>query len=591
MKDFRGYVQKNPLKFAMCANLVFCLLSFVAVNLLGGGLVSIAAAAVLFLICQTVLILLANDPKEITASLLNHKVLSVLCFIVMLRTLMTLGQFYLSAAQVPNYAGIGIRVSVLLFYGIACFFWLISRKEMSFAKIYPVLCLVFGISTGIVFPPNTIADEPKHLRTAYYVSNMMMGVEKPAEGIYMRADDAHYEMKYYSYDLNDMETFYEDLSKPLEDGKLILVADTGEKERTLEYTQRPAVFDTELYQYIIPAAGISLGRLLGLNTPCTYLLSRLFNLLFFTALITLAVKLIPIGKSIVFTAGLLPMTLQLAASPSREVFRISMAVLAFALTLYLFYDEERNRKYDKAVWVILAVACIALFPLRTYVYSFISVLPVLIILRRKNILSNKMIRNLVIAAAGAAVILLALKYLVFPGDIVEVPKRLLSYTPEQRYTIQYFINHPLSAFSLLKNTFWAMTGWYYETMIGSQLGWLDYGIPVVFVQVFGGLLLFSALHRDYEKFTLPPVLRYSLVVFCILSYAAILMGLALIWTPEGASVVDGVQGRYFIPLIVPLLISFRTERITAEKKSDMICVCTQFAALVFMVEFLALRML
>lgn len=591
MTNLRSTVQKNPLRFALCANLVFCILSFIVVNVLGGGLVSIAVVAALFLLCQMVLILLANESEDITVSLLNHKVLSVLCFVVMLRTLMTLGQFWLSAGQAPNYAGIGIRISVLLFYGIACFFWLITRKELSYAKIYPVLCLVFGISIGIVFPPNTIADEPKHLRTAYYVSNIMIGVEKPAEGIYMRADDAHYEMKYFSYELGDMEAFYADLAKPLEDGKLILVADTGEKERTLEYTQRPAVFDTELYQYIIPAAGITAGRLLGLNTPCTYLLSRLFNLLFFTALITLAIKLIPIGKSIVFTAGLLPMTLQLAASPSREVFRITMAVLAFALTLYLFYDEERNRKYDKAAWAVLVIACAALFPLRTYVYSFISVLPVLIILYRKNILTGKMIRNLLIAACCAVVILLAVKYLVFPGDIVEVPKRLLSYTPEQRYTIQYFINHPLSAFSLLKNTFWTMTGWYYETMIGSQLGWLDYGIPVVFVHLFGGLLLFSALHRDYEKFTLPAVLRYSLIVFCILSSAAIMMGLALIWTPEGAAVIEGVQGRYFIPLIVPLLISFRTERITAEKKSDMICVCTQFAALIYMVEFLALRML
>ena len=67
-------------------------------------------------------------------------------------------------------------------------------------------------------------------------------------------------------------------------------------------------------------------------------------------------------------------------------------------------------------------------------------------------------------------IALVLKYAVFPGNIVEEPKQLLSWTNQYRYTIEVFINHPLYLFTYLKNTLLIRGDYYVKTMIGWQLG-------------------------------------------------------------------------------------------------------------------------
>jgi len=87
------------------------------------------------------------------------------------------------------------------------------------------------------------------------------------------------------------------------------------------------------------------------------------------------------------------------------------------------------------------------------------------------------------------------------------------------------------------------------------LGWLDTTLPPAY-HLGAGLLLLAAL-----ALSCPPVLppfsgRARLgALLCIVAAAlAILFFQYLSWTPVGAAYIDGVQGRYFLPLaaILPL---------------------------------------
>ena len=46
------------------------------------------------------------------------------------------------------------------------------------------------------------------------------------------------------------------------------------------------------------------------------------------------------------------------------------------------------------------------------------------------------------------------------------------------------------------------------------------------------------------------------IVMAMITVASIVMGLLLAWTPVGTGVSLGVQGRYFLPLVVPFFLAF-----------------------------------
>ena len=188
-------------------------------------------------------------------------------------------------------------------------------------------------------------------------------------------------------------------------------------------------------------------------------------------------------------------------------------------------------------------------------------------------------------------IALVLKYAVFPGNIVEEPKQLLSWANQYRYTIEVFINHPLYLFTYLKNTLLIRGDYYVKTMIGWQLGWLDLNIPDYLVSVFLILMAVSTFRRTYESLQLNSGMRFTLFCFSWISIILIIMGITLTWTPAASPVAEGVQGRYFLPLVLPMLLSMRGKSITANEKCDNICICIQLTALILTASFLITRLL
>ena len=570
-------------------NIVCCVLSIVMLQLMNFSLLSIALAAVLFLACQLGIFIFFK-PISGFKELKTHWLLLCLTLLILLRTLITLAQFVFRLDQIQAYDMLGIALTVFVFYGIALFAYIYLKSKISFERFFLLQAILFGTVFNLVFPANEIADEPQHMRTAYKLSNVFLGIKDAGNEVHMRADDYAYDMSYPSYTLTDFNQYLSAISKPLKNEELVVAKDDLPYEPTLEWARRPIVFDTQLYQYTAPALGIAAGRLLHLNTVSMYLMGRFFNLLFYIIMIYISLKIIPIGKSLLYTIALFPMSIQLAASFSRDVFRITIAVLVIAMTLRLFYGEEMEKKKQIPFVIILAVAAGLLCPLRTYVYAVFSILPLLIFFYRKNWLNDKVIR---IGAIVMVVLILGAifaKYVIFPGNIVEEPHIRSAWMDEMRYTKQYFINHPLDMIAIFRNTFWVKTIWYIDTMIGSSLGWLDTPVSDILIRLIFCLLFVSVFARSYETKELSKKLRFTLFAMGVMSILMMIAGITVTWTPMSFSYAEGMQGRYFLPIVLPLLLSFRGKGITVSEKCDAICICTQFAVLIYIAEFLMLRM-
>ena len=118
--------------------------------------------------------------------------------------------------------------------------------------------------------------------------------------------------------------------------------------------------------------------------------------------------------------------------------------------------------------------------------------------------------------------------------------------------IKGVLSNPISFVKVLKNTIDVYGESYLFGMIASPLGWLDIVVSPLITIAFLVLVIFSSMIENNEvAFSRKQKIWNFLIV---VGTALLIIGAMYIsWTGVGAEVVEGVQGRYFIPLL-PLLL-------------------------------------
>ena len=95
--------------------------------------------------------------------------------------------------------------------------------------------------------------------------------------------------------------------------------------------------------YVVSAAAVFLAYVLHFGFAPALFLGRLANLLLFAALAALAVKTAPFGKRVFTVAALLPMTLHLAASFSRDAPLLGLCFVFTALLMDAAFGIRKRR--------------------------------------------------------------------------------------------------------------------------------------------------------------------------------------------------------------------------------------------------------
>ncbi len=429
--------------------------------------------------------------------------------------------------------------------------------------------LIAGLGLGVIFilliPMLAVPDEAVHLYTAYDVSDILLGTH--GDTVTMRTDDAY---RYYNAkepDRGDYVSEYDGIFAGVGNAELI--------QTNITATGSPR------YIYILPAMGITLGRLLGLSTTLTYLLGRLFNMLAFVAAVYYSIKRMPFAKGVVFVWALLPITLQQTGSFSYDAPVNTLSILIIASTLNLAYRAEHNRKKDRITAIVLLTSCVLLFPCKGHALLPLVVLPLMLIPKyvkthRDTVSSwkNKIRPWMKAAAAVCLVLILAIagfagirlmRSLTAPGNI---NNNYIAWANQNGYTVGFFIRNPVRLLEILINTAWFKGDMYLSQMLGGSLGWLDIEIPWMLVIGFLFLLVYAAMRRERESQPVSVGDRiWMILVFagvCALAVAAML----LYWTPNTIYTVEGVQGRYFLPALVLGVLALRTRKTTVSENAD-----------------------
>ena len=445
---------------------------------------------------------------------------------------------------------------------IAYYSFVIKKHELE--TIYLPIVMLLGLIYLLIIPIYTVPDEYTHIDSAYYVSNGILGIKKgdKLNHFYKRSVDVK----------NDM--YSESKAKP----SIYRSVVTDRKSiNTTEFSEAHArfTFGNSGFLYYIPSAiGITLGRLLNCSNTVMLLLGRMFNLLAFSLLSYFAICKSPIGKEIIFLVGCNPIVLQEAASFSYDSIINGLAFLYFAFIVYCISNKDKIKNKD-LIMVLLLVFLLASVKGGVYLPLCLMIL----------LISYKKIKKI----SFTSVLLFLFVILAYSkNNIAGIVKRLLvsqneninGFNGNEMYTLSYVITHPAKFLMLIINTIVVEGDDYLRGILGGDLGVMQLKIPW-FVLIISFLLICMSVGGGVD-YRIKCGEKIWLFICSCMSILLILLSMLVAFTPKSYDYIEGVQGRYFIPIIPFILFLLSTIPYRISDKSRILFIYCINHILVFM---------
>lgn len=431
------------------------------------------------------------------------------------------------------------------------------RRLVAFGAVLTYACILFAL----FLPPFSAPDEYHHYLASYWLSDCVAGastVNSP-ETLAMRADDwAFYSDHGRRDESADYQTFtinaasYQQIAEEFSWGPQLEGDVMVPEELMFSFT----LGNENVIAKIGSVVGILLGKALNVGAYPLFYLGRIFSALFFVACVVAAVHITPVGKNAMMAISLLPMTLHEAASFSYDGGTIGLSFLFIALALSALFGEG---KLGRPTMVGLAVSAVCLAPCKA-VYVLELALVLFIPTRRFSSRGQALVYKGAVLGASAlavAVAKLATVASVSGGTTVFV------FPGERTYSISDLLLHPFHTLALFFRTLEVSGDSYLSGIVGSNLGWLqqNLGTPMVFIGTYVIGLLYAAQKSDDDALIVGMRLRVLSTLVCLAVLLAVMLSMTLAWTPASMDVIQGVQGRYLLPVLPLALLALRARRV------------------------------
>ena len=436
-----------------------------------------------------------------------------------------------------------IFIILLTIYILYKLYKLLQQKEISIKKekIFLVLASIVGIALIIFNVPQIRYDEHAHFWKAYEISSGHI-VSRPSNGLpksvveLFRKEDGSYPNRDFNY-----ETIKDKINDELneEDKEEISVGATG---------------PLTPISYIPQVIGVTIGRLLDLSPLLILYLGRLTNLIFYIALIYLAIKIMPSEKwkAIIMIIALFPMSMDIAATVSPDAVIISSSILAISYAMKLkFKDEKINLKQISLLGLLCmipTVCKIVYFPICLLVFM----LP-------KEKFENKLKKNL----SWVIVLLITfVPYFVLNGIVSKGAWeiQIRTNTLEQ---ILFTASDLVRDVGVAVNTLYKEASGIFTTMIG---GWNTINLLNLFIFVILVLATFMK-NGESEEYKFSKKDKILLLVMILIESLGVIAAMYITWTEAQVEYVDGLQGRYFLPILPLLCLLLNSDKIECKIKN------------------------
>ena len=441
-------------------------------------------------------------------------------------------------------------------------FKFLSRKKISISLFFVIIATVYGAAMCFFIPTHQTPDEGAHTQMMY--DSLRNG--SMTSKIYGTLDDqGQQDVMLNPGQIVDFDKYIGSSKNKLDDYSL------NYGFPSINILKRPG-----------QTLGIVIGQLLHLPAYWILQLGELGALAVYVAFGAITLKVMPFKKNLMMAVMLLPIAMQQAGSLSYDGFTNAISFLTIAYILHLKYTAEKVGWKQIAKIALLAVALLLGKVIYVVLIGLVLIVPLDKIELKigKTIINGVWIKNhkkgtilfVICALVTACISLFGVLPILGYGQLFEI---LIGYISNFGQLLRLF-----STTVLTHNRLW---------LRGSicELGWFDVPVSDIFINfVIISLFVLAFMRHNIRKGSerlteqfnqYHTMTAFNLVVWYgifVLLFVTIMMSMVS-WglnmynidstLPYSVSMsllprIEGVQGRYFLPIIPLLFIPLRTKK-------------------------------
>lgn len=440
-----------------------------------------------------------------------------------------------------------LLISIFVIYLSSIYFFMMINKILA---IIPALCLiicmliyfktsikdwkniflcisaVFGVMMIFIITPGNVPDEPSHFTRSYVDSVTFFKSNK--DNAKMPIDVGLFFDK-FTHDVHSLEIKYS--------GKSYITELTENNNYTEVSSTTPSYENTKYLSFLpyLPSTVMCfIGRIVKLPVFITFLLCRLVNLIICVVLCYYAIKSTPRFKKIFALVATFPIFMQQAMGINMDYLTNSVVFLFIALIFKYRFGDSKILLKDL---VTLSVTGIALGLCK---FGYFPILALVFLIPKEKFYNKKI-------ATAFKIILILIPLIIS----LLVNMTTVNHNSENNvdvFTIKEVICNPINSAKICLKTFiyrfaadsfcGLINGFGWSTKYQLEISlWTTGAIYII--------LLFSD-NEDSKQLKLKD--RIIMLVVWAFIYL-ILYGVAFLWTNINADMINGLQARYFIPIL------------------------------------------
>jgi len=399
-------------------------------------------------------------------------------------------------------------------------------------KLYLIVALIGVIGFALITPPFQGPDEQSHYIRAQYISHgyilpvdankanthLPLTVQSSISSTLLK-DPGNGGLKKYN------------IRESLHEAKTPLNAEGTYQPPMISYTAVP-------YLPAIPA--IAIANTLNLNPIISMYAARISLALFCVLLAYFAIKIVPQKKYLFTAIALTPMLLFQQSVVSTD--GTSYALLLFFICFVLYLGKKPIITTKQWAWV--GVLCVAITLAKPLVFLF---LPLVLLLFKKRL------AKIWIPAITIFCVLLFAATTLYNSHLTDgvvdpnVPK-------DANYSKQLVVikEKPARFLRVMWNTYTSTYGDNQTRGIIGVFGAADtfYPLSMTFIYVIVLTYVAAVRFKREDEERLPKSVQFLLIGCGALYFSLVNLAMYLSFTPVDFNIIYGVQGRYFLPLLI-----------------------------------------
>ena len=441
--------------------------------------------------------------------------------------------------------------------GILCItYYFMHDSQDELYKVAFVIIICFGLITALIVPIVDVSDELEHLTRAEITSR---GIIVPhwesgehnldrlynhTEGRYSKAlnTDVGFEtVQSHMFFLHNRENTVFDTPGDTDKINYTMILDGS------AFEQNP------FYGYLPQAIGVFLAKFFDLNVIWMLWLPRMFNLIFYAGVISLAVKKAPALKLPLLAVACIPISIYQAASVSIDSMVIGLGLLTIAYFIYLYKAETESLDTKE-----IAIFCALSLLLGLCKLPYLAFVFLILLVPKSNFKNEKALTYMILGILAVSAIGVLWSTYSTPALMHSWRSKLNYMNPSLQ--MQYLISHPVSILYFLKQIFTfnlgaILKGFFNFFGANNPNHYSDnYKLITILIWIFlAATLLFYPKKTRFSRKA-----RFGTLVVLLIIYVGTCFVQLLTWADVGQRAL-GVSTRYFLPLfaLLPIIVSDR----------------------------------